>query len=94
MLPEQHYHDWEGSSMDHGGDTEPHREDLGEVIENVIQAESSLLAAQAVMLDSSLTHRPGYESIVEHLSVALGRRRPRWPSFTTSCMSCRPLLEA
>jgi hypothetical protein len=31
--------------MDHGGDTEPHREDLGEVIENMIEAESSLLAA-------------------------------------------------
>ena len=58
--------------MDHGGDTEPHREDLGEVIDNVIEAESSLLAAQAAMLDSSLTHRSGYESIVEHLNVALG----------------------
>ena len=58
-------------SMDHG-DTELHREDLGEVIENVIGAESSLLAAQAVMLDSSLADRSGYESIVEHLSVALG----------------------
>ena len=57
--------------MDHG-DTELHREDLGEVIENVIGAESSLLAAQAVMLDSSLADRSGYESIVEHLSVALG----------------------
>ena len=58
--------------MDHGGDTELHREDLGEVIENVIKAESSLLAAQAVMLDSSLAHRSGYESIVEHIRVALG----------------------
>jgi hypothetical protein len=58
--------------MDHGGDTEPHREDLGEVIEHVIQAESSLLAAQAGMLDSFLAHRSGYESIVEHISVALG----------------------
>jgi hypothetical protein len=57
--------------MDHA-DTQLPREDLGELIENLIEAESRLLSAQAVMLDSSLAHRSGYESIVEHISVALG----------------------
>ncbi len=57
--------------MDHG-DTQPPREVLGKLIENLIEAESSLLSAQAAMLDTSLTHRSGYESIVEHISVALG----------------------
>jgi hypothetical protein len=51
--------------MDHG-DTQPPREDLGELIEDLIKAESSLLSAQAVMLDSSLAHRSGYESIGAH----------------------------
>jgi predicted regulator of Ras-like GTPase activity (Roadblock/LC7/MglB family) len=58
-------------SMDHG-DTQPPREVLGKLIENLIEAESSLLSAQAVMLDTSLTDRSDYESIVEHISVALG----------------------
>ncbi len=53
-------------------DTQPPREVLGNLIENLIEAESSLLSAQAVMLDSSLTDRSDYESIVEHISVALG----------------------
>jgi predicted regulator of Ras-like GTPase activity (Roadblock/LC7/MglB family) len=57
--------------MDHG-DTQPPREVLGKLIENLIEAESSLLSAQAVMLDTSLTDRSDYESIVEHISVALG----------------------
>jgi hypothetical protein len=57
--------------MDHG-DTQPPREDLGELIEILIEAESRLLLAQAVMLGSSLAHRSGYESIVEHISGALG----------------------
>ena len=57
--------------MDHG-DTQPPREVLGNLIENLIEAESSLLSAQAVMLDTSLTDRSDYESIVEHISVALG----------------------
>jgi hypothetical protein len=57
--------------MDHR-DTQPPREVLGELIENLIEAESSLLSAQAVMLDSSLTDRSDYESIVEHISVAVG----------------------
>jgi predicted regulator of Ras-like GTPase activity (Roadblock/LC7/MglB family) len=57
--------------MDHG-DTQPPREVLGDLIENLIEAESSLLSAQAVMLDTSLTDRSDYESIVEHISVALG----------------------
>jgi hypothetical protein len=57
--------------MDHR-DIQPPREVLGELIENLIEAESSLLSAQAVMLDSSLTDRSDYESIVEHISVALG----------------------
>jgi hypothetical protein len=58
-------------SLDHG-DTQPPREDLGELIEDLIEAESSLLSAQTVMLDPSLAHRSGYESIVEHISGALG----------------------
>jgi hypothetical protein len=53
--------------MDHG-DTQLPREDLGELIEDLFKAESSMLSAQAVMLDSSLAHRSGYESIVEHIS--------------------------
>ena len=57
--------------MDHG-DTRSPREDLGELIENLIEAESSLLSAQAVMRDSSLAQRSGYESIAEHISGALG----------------------
>jgi hypothetical protein len=57
--------------MDHG-DTKPPRGDLGDLIENLIEAESSLLSAQAGMLDSSLADRSGYESIVGHISVALG----------------------
>jgi hypothetical protein len=57
--------------MDHG-DTQPPREDLGELIEDLIKAESSQLSAQAMILDSSLAHRSGYESIVEHISGALG----------------------
>jgi len=57
--------------MDHR-DTQPPREVLGKLIENLIEAESSLLSAQAVMLDSSLTDRPDYESIAKHISVALG----------------------
>ena len=57
--------------MDHG-DTQPPGEVLGKLIENLIEAESSLLSAQAVMLDSSLAHRSDYESIVEHINVALG----------------------
>ncbi len=56
--------------MDHG-DIQLPREYLGELIENLITAESSLLSAQGVMLDSSLAHRSGYESIVEHISGAL-----------------------
>ncbi len=57
--------------MDYG-DTQPPREALGELIENLIKAESSLLSAQAVMLDCSLTHRSGYESIAEHIGGASG----------------------
>ena len=56
--------------MDHG-DTQPAREVLGKLIENLIEAESSLLSAQAVMLDCSLTDRSGYENIAEYISVAL-----------------------
>jgi len=56
--------------MDHG-DTQPPREVLGELVEKLIEAESSLLSAQAAMLDSSLTDRSGYENIAEHISVAL-----------------------
>ncbi len=58
-------------SIDHG-DTQPPREALGEIIENLIEAERSLLSAQAVMLDSALARRSGYESIVGHISGALG----------------------
>lgn len=57
--------------MDHGGTQRP-REALGELIENLIKAESNLLSAQAVMRDASLAQRSGYESIVEHISGALG----------------------
>jgi hypothetical protein len=53
--------------------TQPPSEDLlGELIENLIQAESSLLSARAMMLDSSLAQRSGYEDIAEHISGALG----------------------
>ncbi|MDQ3862422.1 MAG: hypothetical protein M3317_02775 [Actinomycetota bacterium] len=53
------------------GETHPSREDLGELIENLIEAESSLLSARAMMLDSSLAQKAGYESIVEHVGDAL-----------------------
>ena len=63
---------WEGLSMDYE-QTQPPREDLlGELIENLVQAESSLLSARAMMLDSSLAQRSGYEDIAEHISGALG----------------------
>lgn len=57
--------------MDHG-DTRPIREALGELVENLIEAESSLLAAQAVMRDSSLARSTGYESIGGNIGGALG----------------------
>ena len=54
------------------GDTQPPREALGEIIENLIEAERSLLSAQAVMHDSALARRSGQESIVGHISGAFG----------------------
>jgi hypothetical protein len=60
--------------VDHGDMDQP-RKGLAEVIENLVEAESTLLLAQAVMLDSSLSDRPGYRSIVENISAALASTR-------------------
>ena len=59
--------------MDHA-DTEPRR-GLTEVIDTLVEAERILLSAQTVMRDSSLADRPSYESIDEHIGVALASAR-------------------
>ena len=47
------------------------RGSLLEVIDTLVEAERTLLSAQTVMSDSSLADRPGYESIVGNIGVAL-----------------------
>lgn len=59
--------------MDHA-DIEP-RGSLTEVIDTLVEAERILVSAQTVMRDSSLAGRPGYESIDEHIGVALESAR-------------------
>jgi hypothetical protein len=51
------------------------RRGLTEVIDTIVEAERILLSAQTVMRDSSLADRPGYESIDEHIGVALASAR-------------------
>jgi hypothetical protein len=51
-------------------DIEP-RSSLTEVIDTLVEAERILVSAQTVMRDSSLADRPGYDSIDEHIGVAL-----------------------
>jgi hypothetical protein len=59
--------------VDHA-DMEPRR-GLTEVIDTLVEAERILVSAQTVMRDTSLTDRPGYESLDEHLHVALASAR-------------------
>ena len=59
--------------MDHA-DMEPRR-GLTEVIDTLVEAERILVSAQTVIRDSSLTDRPGYESLDKHLDVALASAR-------------------
>jgi hypothetical protein len=59
--------------MDHT-DMEP-RGGLTEVIDALVEAERILVSAQTVMRDSSLADRPGYESIDDHIGVALASAR-------------------
>ncbi len=51
------------------------RSGLTEVIDTLVDAERVLVSAQTVMRDSSLAGRPGYESIEEHIGVALESSR-------------------
>ncbi len=51
------------------------RRGLTEVIDTMVEAERILLSAQTVMRDSSLADRPGYESLDEHIGVALASAR-------------------
>jgi hypothetical protein len=51
------------------------RRGLTEVIDTLVEAERILVSAQTVMRDSSLAGRPGYESIDDHIGVALESAR-------------------
>ena len=61
--------------MDDREDPEQPSRSLTELIEILAEAESTLLSAQAAMLDSSLADRAGYESIAGHVGAALGSTR-------------------
>ena len=61
--------------MDYREVAEQPRGRLAELIEILVEAESTLLSAQAAMLDYSLVDRAGYESIAGHVGAALGSTR-------------------